>query len=150
MLMSALALHAAPELTPAQQTAAFQAAGFQLQDGLWRQCDDPGTLSYSPGVIEQVMDLNADGRPEVLISEGSVFCHGMTGMGYSLVSQQGDGSWKAMAGGTGIVAFLPSKGVDGWPDIEVGGPGFCFPWLRWNGREYALAGYQYEGKRCQP
>lgn len=143
-------LLAADGLVPEEQAAVFQAAGFQQRDGQWRQCDDPGTASYTPGAIERVADLNGDGRPEVQLSEGSTFCHGMTGMGYSLVSRQADGSWRLMAAGTGIPTFLETRGVDGWPDIEVGGPGFCFPVLRWNGREYALQRHQYDGRGCQP
>jgi hypothetical protein len=36
------------------------------------------------------------------------------------------------------------------PSIDIGGPGFCFPVQRWNGREYRLHGYQHEGKVCKP
>jgi hypothetical protein len=149
-VLTSVALAATPGLSQEDQAAAFQAAGFQRQGGQWRQCDDPGTASYAPGAIERVVDLNGDGRPEVLISEGSVFCHGMTGLGYSLVSQQADGGWKLLDRGTGIPTFLATRGTNGWQDIEVGGPGFCFPVLRWNGREYALQRHQYEGKNCQP
>ena len=41
-------------------------------------------------------------------------------------------------------------GAMGWPDISVGGPGFCFPVQRWNGREYKLQRWEYEGKACKP
>ncbi|CAD5110568.1 hypothetical protein [Zestomonas carbonaria] len=147
-LLASVAATAA-QLSPQDEAAAFRAAGFKQQGQQWRLCDDPGTSSYTPGTIETVRDLNGDGRPEVVISEGSTFCHGMTGMGYSLVSQQADGSWKLMDSSTGIPSFLDTKGTDGWPDIEVGGPGFCFPVVRWNGREYALHRQQYQGKPCQ-
>jgi len=36
------------------------------------------------------------------------------------------------------------------PDMSVGGPGFCFPVLRWNGKAYVQNRYQYEGKACRP
>ena len=26
----------------------------------------------------------------------------------------------------------------GWQDVEIGGPGFCFPVMRWNGKQYAV------------
>jgi len=55
-----------------------------------------------------------------------------------------------MSGGTGIPLFLKSQGIGGWPDLQVGGPGFCFPVLRWNGQKYDLHHYEYEGKRCKP
>lgn len=140
-------LASSPKLSPTDEAAAFKAAGFTLQGKQWRACDDQSS-SYTPGVIEEVRDLNGDGRLEALVTEGSTDCYGNTGVGYSVVSQQTNGSWKLMTKGIGMVTFLNTKGAGGWPDIEVGGPGFCFPVLRWNGSEYVLHGHQYEGKPC--
>jgi hypothetical protein len=149
----ALALDPPPSdahaLSPDDETAAFRAAGFLQEGGVWRACGDPGTEGYMPGEISSAADVNGDGLPEAVITETSSFCFGMTGMGYSLVSKQKDGSWKVLSGGPGIPTFLESKGADGWPDIEVGGPGFCFPVLRWNGTEYKVDRHQYQGKLCQ-
>jgi len=55
-----------------------------------------------------------------------------------------------ITGDIGVPEFLSSKGKDGWPDISIGGPGFCFPVQRWNGREYAVHRHEYEGKACKP
>jgi len=154
----ALALEAPPPeqsqaeqspLPPPDESAAFRAAGFEQAGGEWRACGDPGTASYTPGEISQVLDLNNDGLPEAVLTEGSAFCFGMTGMGYSLVSKQADGSWRLLDGRGGIPTFLGTRGKDGWPDIEVGGPGFCFPVLRWDGTEYKVDRHQYQGKPCQ-
>ncbi|MDF3933359.1 hypothetical protein [Pseudomonas citronellolis] len=150
LLATAFPAVAAPTLSPADSAAAFKAAGYTLKGKDWRSDCDDGSPSYTPASLDQVADLNGDGRPEALISEGGTACYGATGAGYSLVSQQADGSWKLVTRGTGMVSFLGSKGVGGWPDIEVGGPGFCFPVERWNGKEYALHGHQYEGKPCKP
>lgn len=141
---------AQPNLSPADRTAAFRAGGFELVGKQWRACGDPGTPSYSPGTIETVRDLNGDGRPDAVITEGGTYCFGMTGTGFTIVSKQADGSWKLITASQGIASFLPTKGVGGWPDIEVGGPGFCFPVERWNGKAYALHRHQYEGKSCRP
>lgn len=141
---------AAPALSPADSAAAFRAAGFSLKGKDWRSDCDDGSPSYTPASLDQVQDLNGDGRPEALISEGGTNCYGMAGAGYRVVSQQADGSWKLITSGTGMATFLTSKGVGGWPDIEVGGPGFCFPVERWNGKVYAVHGHQYEGKPCKP
>ncbi|MCY1277429.1 hypothetical protein D9M69_171800 [compost metagenome] len=150
-LPSAAALAASTQLSPADQAAAFTAAGFILKGQQWSSgCDDPGTTSYTPGSIDQVLDLNGDGRPEAVISEGGTYCYGHTGAGYSIVSKQANGKWKRITNGTGMPSFLKTRGAGGWPDIEVGGPGFCFPVERWNGREYVLDRHEYEGKRCQP
>ncbi|WP_206085695.1 hypothetical protein [Massilia polaris] len=157
MLIAAVAMfacsataHSAPaRLTPADEAAAFKAAGFTLNGKQWRNCDDP-TPTYSPGDVAEVRDLNGDGRLEAVITEGGTYCYGHAGTAYTVVSKQANGSWKKVTGGTGIATFLPSKGKDGWPDIEVGGPGFCFPVIRWNGREYTLNRHEYEGKSCRP
>jgi hypothetical protein len=137
-------------LQAADEAAAFKAAGFTKRGGAWRSCDPPGTASYSPGSIAKVADLNGDGLPEVVLSEGGTYCYGHTGQGYWLVSKLANGSWKLITSGTGIPEFLKTKGVDGWPDVSVGGPGFCFPVERWNGREYKLQRWEYSGKACKP
>lgn len=137
-------------LAPADSEAAFKAAGFAKAGGVWRSCDDPGTASYTPGAIESVADVNGDGLPEAVITESSMFCYGNQGSSYVVVSKQGPGRWRRMTAGSGMVTFLKTKGVGGWPDIEIGGPGFCFPVERWNGRAYARVRFEYEGKPCRP
>jgi hypothetical protein len=148
LLFGASALAAPAQLSPADESAAFKAAGFKLKGKQWRNCDDPSP-SYQAGAIGEVRDVNGDGLPEALITEGGTFCYGNTGTAYSLVSKQANGSWKPVTHGTGILSFLATKGVGGWPDIEVGGPGFCFPVERWNGSKYVLHRHQYEGRPCR-
>lgn len=152
MLVLSCPLPALAQAQPsaADRKAAFLAAGFSLQAGKWKNCDDPGTASYTAGQIEDFRDLNGDGRPEAIITEGSSFCFGMTGTGFSLVSKQSNGTWKLMTSDQGVPTILATKAPNGWPDIEVGGPGFCFPVIRWNGSGYKVARYQYEGKPCRP
>lgn len=149
LLVCASVLGAPAQLTPADEAAAFRAAGYKLQGKQWRACDDP-TASYTPGAVQEVRDLNGDGRPEAVLTEGGTFCYGNTGVGYSLVSKQTNGSWKLVTNGIGILQILPTKGGGGWPDIEIGGPGFCFPVERWNGKKYVFHRHQYEGKPCRP
>lgn len=136
------------QLAPIDEAAAFKAAGFTLKGKRWQACDDP-SLSYTPGAIEAIRDLNGDGLPEAIITEGGTYCHGNTGVGYSLVSKQAKGGWKLITSGTGMLNVLDTKGAGNWPDLEIGGPGFCFPVLRWNGRQYAVHRHQYEGKPCR-
>ncbi len=144
-LQTACAQEAPAAEAPAGKTAAadvpddviFAAAGFTQANGVWSKCGDPGTLSYTPGAIEQRGDFNGDGRPDALVTEGSAYCFGDTGSGYTLVSQIADGSWAILDEQAGMASFLETKGTDGWPDISVGGPGFCFPVVRWNGSAYA-------------
>jgi len=142
VLSCGLAQSAAPNLSPADTAAAFKAAGYKQQGRKWMGC--------SEGTLDTVRDINGDGLPDVVITEGGTQCHGMTGAGYSLVAKQPDGSWRVLSAGTGILDFLKGPTVKGWPDIQIGGPGFCFPVHRFNGREYVYNRSEYEGKRCKP
>lgn len=127
----------------------FKAAGFEFSDNVWRKCGDPGTISYEPGAIMERGDFNEDGHVDAIVTEGGTYCFGMTGYGYTLVSQRQDGTWHILDERIGIPSFLQTKGAEGWPDIEVGGPGFCFPVMRWNGKEYVVDRTQYEGASCR-
>jgi len=135
-------------LSEADKLAVFKAAGAVQRKGRWVMCaDDPST---SGAMIGQVADLNGDGRPEVVMTEDGTFCYGHAGMGFQLLSKQADGRWRVMAGGSGIPQFLETRVAGNWPDISIGGPGFCFPVERWNGKAYELNRFEYEGKRCKP
>ena len=148
--MLVLALVAATALTPTEQGAVFAAAGFAWRGGQWHSdCEDPGTPSYEPGAIETAADLNGDGRPEAVVTEGGSYCYGNTGTGFSLLSKQADGHWKRLYQSPGVAEFLKTRGVEKMPDISVGGPGFCFLVVRWNGKAYVDNRFEYEGKACR-
>lgn len=139
---------AAPKVGAAETAAIFKAAGAVQRGGKWLLCaEQPDSTGAS---IDAYRDLNGDGRPEALLGEDGTFCYGFAGHGYQLLSKQANGSWKVMDSNSGFANFLKTKSKDGWPDIEVGGPGFCFPVLRWNGKAYALNRHEYEGKACKP
>ncbi len=141
LALSAGAVSAEVTLSPADRSAAFTAAGFKPKGKIWVSCAE--------GQISEVRDVNGDGLPEAVITESSTQCHGNTGEGYSLVSKQADGRWKLVSQGTGMLDFLKGPKVGGWPDIQIGGPGFCFPVYRWNGQKYLFNRQEYEGKRCK-
>jgi hypothetical protein len=138
------------QLSGSDRAAAFRAAGFKQVGRQWRACDAPKDSVYEPGKIEELRDLNGDGRPEAIITEGSTFCYGGDEVGFSIVSKQADSTWKLIVSSEGIATVLKTKGTAGWPDIEIGGQGFCFPVQRWNGSEYRTVRYQYEGRICRP
>lgn len=131
----------------------FLAAGFKWQNRRWESgCDegDPETgNSYGPGHIDERRDLNGDGHVDAVISEGGIYCYGNTGQAYWIVAGQPGGGWRLMTHEVGIPDFRPTRGTGGWPDILIGGPGFCFPKTRWNGKEYQVIGHEYEGKPCK-
>lgn len=139
------------KLSPLEQAAIFKAAGFKYVRRQWESgCNDPSAgAPYEPGSISEIRDINGDGRPEAVVTEGGSYCYGNTGMAFWLLSKQTSGGWKLIHSETGMPQFLTTKGMGGWPDISVGGLGFCFPVMRWNGKAYALHRREYEGRRCK-
>lgn len=139
------------QLTSAQRAAILTAAGFERAGSEWKGCGGTSDLITDESWIEggAIRDLNNDGRPEVVLGDSSSACYGMTGQGYAILTAT-DAGWKVVDGGAGIPSFLATRSVGGWQDIEVGGPGFCFPVLRWNGKAYAIHRHEYEGKPCSP
>ena len=148
MMLALLIAFAAP--APSERAAILTAAGFHRVGDQWKSdCDDPGTASYSPATIETYRDISGDGRPEAIVTEGSTYCYGNTGAGFWVLTRAASGSWTKLYQSPGMPAVLPSR-VNGWPEIEVGGPGFCFPILRWTGKAYAIGRHAYDGKPCRP
>lgn len=132
---------------------ALRAAGYQQRGGAWMaSCEAdikpvPKDSWYSLESAE-MRDLNGDGIAEAVISGGSSYCFGNTGLSFKLLTKAG-ADWKVIADSMGIPAFYLRKGI-AWPDIEIGGPGSdCFPFLRWDGRKYAYGGRSLEGRICE-
>ncbi len=123
---------------PADRAAAFKAAGFQPTRGKYLACDrsQEATIEFS--------DLNGDGRPDAVVTDSGTECFGMTGTGFVIVTKEASGAWRMLFGSQGVPDFQKTRGVGGWPDIVNGGPGFCFPVLRWNGSDYARIGWKAE------
>ena len=134
----------------ADAAAAFAAAISSALMASGKPAAIRATAGYQPGEIAEVRDLDGDGQPEAIITEASAYCFGATEVGYWMVSRQPDGAWELITEGAGWPTVLASTGEGGWPDLEIGGPGFCFPVERWNGQEYVLDRHQYDGAACQP
>ncbi len=137
-LLLAAAAHAgeAAKLPPAEMAAVFNAAELGQRDGkVLDACGRP----VEPRV--DVIDLNGDGQPEVFVLVQSS-CYGMAGAELSLLIKDKQGRWQRNLGfPAGDYKLLDTKS-HGYPDIEIGGPGFCSPVWRCNGKEYDLH------KRC--
>jgi len=139
-LLTALPVSGAdsPPVSDEDLADAFATAGFEQDDkGNYIRCqEDPPTMSYMPGQAE-VTDLNGDGIAEIWITEGSLFCYGHTGNAFVLLTRDGSG-WRVLLDEVGMHNPLNERQT-GWPDIEVGGPGFGkFPVYRWDGHYYKL------------
>lgn len=128
---SAPAAPAAPAPSnPADREAAFRAAGFPAVRGKHPGCDKRAEATI------EIRDLNGDGRPDALVSDYGSECYGSTEQGFVIVTKDAAGTWKKLYASPGIPTFQTTRGAGGWPDIENGGPGFCFPIQRWNGADY--------------
>lgn len=152
---AAVAPEKTSETTPAatDRDGALRAAGYQQRGGAWMaSCESdikpvPKDSWYGLESAE-FRDLNGDGAEEAIISGGSSYCFGNTGLSFKLLTRSGS-RWTVMTDTMGIPAFYPRKGI-AWPDIEIGGPGSdCFPFLRWDGREYVHGGRSLEGRICE-
>lgn len=94
----------------------------------------------------EVRDLNGDGVDEIILTEtgtkGAAICFGMVGQNVSILIADASGKWRRELGFPGELSFV--NRVDGsWPDVEIGGPGFCFPvWRMRNSGHYTIY------KRC--
>jgi hypothetical protein len=126
----------AGSLSAADRAAIFTAAGFKQKGNQWIRCEeDPPTASYQAGRIE-LEDVNGDGKAEAWVKESSTFCYGNTAEFFVLLAKRDDGTWRKLLEETGVPTVLKTK-RQGWPDIEVGGPGFGkFPVRHWNGTTY--------------
>jgi hypothetical protein len=123
-------------ISAADTRAIYKAVGLTERAGkLFNLCDE----IVQPEL--EVVDLNSDGQPEVFVTVlGS--CHaGAAGAELSLLMKS-KGRWKVNLGFPAAGYKLLTARNKGFPDIEIGGPGFCFPVWRWNGSQYAIY------KRC--
>ena len=135
LALAATSAQAAPiNLSTTERAAAFQAAGFRHWPEGWTRCREDPSTSHMYGTLE-VADLNGDGAPEAWIVESSSFCYGATGQATVLLTRKPTG-WTVLLDEVGVALEHKTKS-NGWPDIEVGGPGFGpFPIFRFNGTKY--------------
>jgi hypothetical protein len=127
----------AAEPSKEEREEIFKAAGFKPKGGQFVHCDEDVTLSSSPGRIEMA-DVNGDGTRDAWVLESSTFCYGNTAEFFVLVTPRAGGGWVNLLEAVGVPTALPTKSK-GWPDIEVGGPGFGeFPVYAFDGKKYVL------------
>lgn len=85
----------------------------------------------------EVIDLNKDGQPEVFLLIRGGCVTGFVGTSMELYIKNKNGKWETQFGFDGWYNILETKNK-GYPDIEIQGPGFCFPVWRWNGKRYDI------------
>lgn len=104
---------------------------YSALEGSISECDEQQDYTA------EITDLNKDGQPEVLVNISGSCLGGMAGSFTDLYIKNKTGKWVSQFGFPGMPEILKTKNK-GYPDIEIGGPGFCFPVWRWDGQKYKV------------
>lgn len=113
--------------------------GLQRKSGrLVNECGNPVTPRID------IVDLNGDGKVEVLTLVIDSICYGAAGGQLSLFARTPSGGWKDHFGFPAGGYRLLARRRSGYPDIEIDVPGLCAPIWGWSGQGYAIF------KRCTP
>jgi hypothetical protein len=88
-------------------------------------------------------DINKDGINELVIrsfpaalGNGVTSCFGQVGVNIDLLIADGKGGWVGNLGFDAHGLSYHPRRAGGWPDIELTGPGFCFPIWRYHEGRY--------------
>lgn len=122
-------------LSEADQQAVF----LQMSEAF--PLSDDGTTLVDPycgdiAPMTDVIDLNGDGNYEVFVEFGNSCISGFTGRSLSLFIKDENGNYQYQLGFPAMGYQMLERGVDGYPDLQFGGPGFCFPVWAWDGSNY--------------
>jgi hypothetical protein len=142
---------AASTLTVAEREALFRAGNFVKRGNAWKGCDGESDASISDETMDGgvIRDLNGDGMAEVIVTDSGTACYGMTGTGFQIMTATPTG-WKSFWESPGIPTVKSARGPGGWPEIELGGPGFCFPVYAWDGKSYDIKYFnEYDAGACR-
>lgn len=92
----------------------------QLVDTTCRQDASP---------LVTLADINRDGSPEVVVTEGNACVYGMAGRVTHLLARDSRGRWREILKGDGetVGDIQPAARTGAWPDIMPPVPGFCYP-----------------------
>ena len=72
-------------------------------------------------------DLNGDGHPEVIVSEGNGCLYGMRGVVTHFLAADAQGNWREILHGDGDSYEIKPAKPGTWPTILPGVMGFCYP-----------------------
>lgn len=129
-------------LGDADRRAIYDQLGLRVgADGkalVFKDMDSCPAITPGTGDINvETADLNGDSKTEVFVSLGSTCMFGYAGIGVFLFTQAAPQRWQSHNLGSGIVVVQTDQHM-GYADVMVGGPGFCHPVLRWNGKTYVF------------
>jgi hypothetical protein len=124
------------QLTPAEKNQIVKQLGFLLSKDKKQFITDAEAADYPFDALVYPTDLNKDGKEEVFVAYGNSYTSGATGQSIVLFIKDASGSYRSQLGFPGTVPDALPTTANKYPDLIIGGPGFEFPVLRWNGKEY--------------
>lgn len=133
-LAASSAITAAPALPSEDLAAIHLAAGLQARDGGHYREGCPTPLKPQT----EVLDLDRDGRPEVLLYLAPSRCFPESlGGNVALFIKDAQGRWVERLGYVpGVEVIVQPTANAGLPDLGVANPGGCMPIYRWDGTRY--------------
>lgn len=116
------------------QRMIFEQLEFSVSaDGSALEVVDCGTIYVNE---VQDVDLNEDGVVEVFVTAGNSCTSGMAGFTIHLFVKDAEGRYAPHLGFPGMLSRVLEASNLGFPDLAIGGPGFCEAVLRWDGATY--------------
>lgn len=97
---------------------------------------DKDSKDYPFATMVMPTDLNKDSKEEIFVSYGNSFTSGNTGASIVLFIKNAAGIYEMNLGFPGLTPDILTTSNKSYPDLLIGGPGFDFPVLRWNGKKY--------------
>lgn len=137
----------ASRLPAADQLAIFRLLDYRVAPGgKALMAPDCGEIAHET----QVLDLNSDGVPEVLVTAGNGCTSGHTGSSVFLFVKNAQGRYTQQLGFPGAgVTPLPTR-TQGWQDLRIGTADFCEPVWAWKGAAYDLhCSVETQRRGCQ-
>lgn len=127
------------KLSESARVMLFKAAGFTFRGN-----DPINACNEAADIRVEAADLNGDGVPEIFIWDTSSACYGMAGAQLVLLIKDAQGRWQSNLNFSASSFNILKTKSQGFPDIEIGGPGTCSPVWRWDGSRYEIY------KKCDP
>ena len=122
------------DLTYSEKHQIFQLLDFKVAPDKMRLVDS--ACEKEADFAIDITDLNSDKIHEVVILGGNTCSSGATGSSIWLFIKDSKGIYHANLGFPAASYEIMEHSLNGYPDLLIGGMGFCSAKWRWNGHKY--------------